>query len=94
LGTSIAQAPLPEIGLQILSQGVLSGLVATLAYGVAVRSLGGTQAAAFTAITPVLATLGGAVLLGEAVGIAELAAAAITGIGVALSTGIMARRHS
>ncbi|MDM9620017.1 DMT family transporter [Rhizobium sp. S96] len=94
LGTSIAQAPLPEIGLQILSQGVLSGLVATLAYGVAVRSLGGTQAAAFTAITPVLATLGGAVLLGEDVGIAELTAAAITGIGVALSTGIMARRQS
>jgi len=91
-GTSIASAPLGEIGLQVLSQGVLSGLAATVAYGLAVRALGGTQAAAFTAITPVLATIGGGMLLGEEIGIAEIAAAIITGLGVALSTGIASRR--
>ncbi|MBW9112734.1 DMT family transporter [Rhizobium cauense] len=91
-GTSIASAPLVEIGLQVLSQGVLSGLAATIAYGVAVRALGGTQAAAFTAITPVLATIGGGMLLGEEIGVAEIAAAVVTGIGVALSTGIASRR--
>lgn len=92
-GTSIASAPLAEIGLQMLTQGVLSGLAATVAYGLAVHALGGTQAAAFTAITPVLATIGGGVLLGEEIGVAEISAAVITGIGVALSTGIAARRR-
>ncbi|MBB3397236.1 MULTISPECIES: DMT family transporter [unclassified Rhizobium] len=91
-GTSITSAPFAEIGLQVLSQGVLSGLVATVAYGLAVHALGGTQAAAFTAITPVLATIGGAMLLGEEIGIAEIAAAVITGLGVAFSTGIASRR--
>ncbi len=91
-GTSISSAPLGEIGLQILSQGLLSGLAATIAYGLAVHALGGTQAAAFTAITPVLATIGGGLLLGEEIGLAEIAAAVITGLGVALSTGIASRR--
>ncbi|MBX4891829.1 DMT family transporter [Rhizobium bangladeshense] len=92
-GVSLPQAPLAEIGLQVLSQGILSGLVAMVAYGTAVRTLGGTQAAAFTALTPVLATFGGGLLLGETIGIAEISAAVTTGIGVALSTGIAARRH-
>ena len=86
------EVPLPEIGLQVVSQGLLSGLAATIAYGVAVQSLGGTQTAAFTAITPVLATLGGGLLLGEEIELAEIGAAAVTGLGVALSTGILARR--
>ncbi len=92
-GISLPQAALPEIGLQVLSQGILSGLVAMVAYGTAVRTLGGTQAAAFTALTPVLATLGGGFLLGEQMGLAEISAAVITGIGVALSTGIAAKRR-
>lgn len=91
-GTSLTEVPIREIGLQVVSQGLLSGLAATVAYGVAVQSLGGTQAAAFTAITPVLATLGGGFLLGEEIGIAEFAAAAVTGTGVALLTGILARK--
>ena len=56
-GVSLPQAALPEIGLQVLSQGILSGLVAMLAYGTAVRNLGGTQAAAFTALTAWLRAL-------------------------------------
>ncbi|MBB3311038.1 drug/metabolite transporter (DMT)-like permease [Rhizobium sp. BK196] len=92
-GISLPQASLPDVGLQVLSQGILSGLVAMVAYGTAVRTLGGTQAAAFTALTPVLATLGGGFLLGEQMGLAEISAAVITGIGVALSTGIAAKRR-
>ncbi|MEK1927556.1 MAG: EamA/RhaT family transporter, partial [Rhizobium giardinii] len=59
----------------------------------AVRALGGTQAAAFTAITPVLATLGGGVLLGEETGLFEISAAVITGLGVAMSTGLFSPKH-
>jgi drug/metabolite transporter (DMT)-like permease len=91
-GSSLASVPLPEIGLQVVSQGLLSGLAATLAYGLAVQALGGTQAAAFTAITPVLATFGGGLLLGEPIGGAEVAAAVVTGMGVALSTGVLSRK--
>lgn len=92
-GTSLAVTPATEIALQVLSQGVLSGLTAMVAYGTAVRVLGGTQAAAFTAITPVLATLGGGILLGEQIGPFEIGAAVITGLGVALSTGLFSAKR-
>lgn len=91
-GSALTSIPLPEIGLQVVSQGLLSGLAATVAYGIAVQALGGTQAAAFTAITPVLATFGGGLLLGEPIGAAELTAAVVTGAGVALSTGVLSRK--
>lgn len=92
-GTHLAAATLPDLALQITSQGILSGLVATFAYGTAIRALGGSQAAAFTAITPVLATLGGALFLGESFGMAEMTAALVVGGGVALSTGIFSAKR-
>lgn len=91
-GTTIMEVPLPELGLQFLTQGVLSGLAAMLAYGIAVRSLGGSQAAAFSALTPVLAAIGGSIFLDEPIGVWEITAAIITGLGVALSTGILSHR--
>lgn len=93
-GTGFFDVPLREIGLQILTQGVLSGLVSTILYGWAVRILGGTQAAAYTAITPVAAALAGAWLLGEPVGVAVITAAFVTGAGVLLSTGILSRKRA
>ena len=91
-GVDFSQVSLSESGLQLLSQGVLSGLVATFTYGVAVRSLGGIQAAAFTALTPVLAVLGGATVLGEQPGPSVFVATAFTCIGVLLSTGLLSRK--
>jgi drug/metabolite transporter (DMT)-like permease len=93
VGTQFLTAPLGEIALQSVTQGLLSGLVATLLYGTAVRALGGTQAAAYTAITPVAAAIGGAVLLAEPLGISILVAALVTGFGVLLSTGLLSRRQ-
>ncbi len=93
-GSTLWNVPAQEIGLQMMSQGVLSGLVAALAYGLAVRRLGGTQAAAFTALTPVLAMIGGGTLLGEVIGPFEIAAAVVTAAGVALSTGILSARRA
>lgn len=92
-GTGLFEAPVAEIGLQLLTQGVLSGLIATVLYGWAVRILGGTRAAAYTALTPVAAALGGGWLLGEPVGPATIAAALVTGAGVLLSTGILSRKR-
>lgn len=91
-GSTLVSVPVTEIALQMTSQGILSGLVAMIAYGFAVKSLGGTQAAAFTALTPVLAMIGGAVLLGEQIGPFETVAAIVTAVGVALSTGILSAR--
>ncbi|HEV7317931.1 MAG TPA: DMT family transporter [Ensifer sp.] len=92
-GSTLAAVPAQEIALQVTSQGILSGLVAMVAYGFAVKSLGGTQAAAFTALTPVLAMIGGAVLLREPIGPFEILAALFTAAGVALSTGILSTRR-
>ena len=39
-GTHLAAASLPDLALQVTSQGILSGLVATFAYGTAIRALG------------------------------------------------------
>ena len=94
VGTGLFDVPVHEVGLQLLTQGVLSGLVSTICYGWAVRVLGGTQAAAYTAITPVAAALAGGWLLGEPLGAAVMAAAVVTGVGVLLSTGILSRRRS
>lgn len=91
-GVDFTQVSWSESGLQLVSQGVLSGLVATFTYGVAVKSLGGIQAAAFTALTPVLAVIGGSMILGEAIGASLAVAAALTCIGVLLSTGLLSRR--
>ena len=93
VGTQFPTAPWREIALQSVTQGLLSGLVATLLYGTAVRALGGTQAAAYTAITPVAAAIGGAVLLAEPLGVSTLVAALVTGLGVLLSTGLLSRRQ-
>ncbi|WP_104665892.1 DMT family transporter [Ensifer adhaerens] len=91
-GSTLASVPVEEIALQVTSQGILSGLVAMVAYGFAVKSLGSTQAAAFTALTPVLAMIGGAIILGEQIGPFEILAAVVTATGVALSTGILSSR--
>lgn len=92
LGTHLLTAPIAETGLQFVTQGLLSGLLATVLYGTAVRSLGGTQAAAYTAVTPVAAAIGGALLLGEPLGIVTAVATLVTGAGVLLSTGLLSPR--
>ncbi|PST18855.1 EamA/RhaT family transporter [Mesorhizobium plurifarium] len=89
LGSNLFTAPVSEILLQLLPQGILSGLLATIFYGTAVRMLGATQAAACTAITPVAAAIGGALLLSEAVDAFTMAATFVTAVGVVLSTGLL-----
>ncbi|MDO6966779.1 DMT family transporter [Rhizobium alvei] len=93
VGTHLFEVPMPEIGLHLLTQGVLSGLAATIFYGSAVRSLGSTQAAAFTAITPVAAAIGGIILLGEPLNATIVIAATLTSVGVLLSTGILSQKR-
>lgn len=88
VGTDLLSLPPGTVAVQTLVQGGLSGLVAIVAYGIAVRRLGATPAAAFSALVPALAALGGMVLLGEVPGPAEGAAALAVGLGVLLAAGL------
>jgi drug/metabolite transporter (DMT)-like permease len=85
LGTTLWQTPGPILISQTLIQGGLSGLVAIVAYGLAIERLGATRAASFSALVPALALLGGMLFLGETpTPAAWLATVSVTG-GVALA---------
>lgn len=87
-GSRIGEIGVATWLLQLLIQGGLSGLIAIIAYGIAVRRLGATRAAAFSALVPALTLLGGLSLLGETVQpLAVLATACVT-LGVALAAGL------
>ena len=58
-GTSVFNAPLFDIALQAIVQGLLTAIVALLLYGRMVSLLGATSGAAFVALTPVMTGLMG-----------------------------------
>lgn len=92
-GTSrLLDAPLHDILLQGVVQGLVSGLLALVCYGAAVRRLGASNAAAFAALAPGLAALFGVPLLGEIPSLLSLAAILVVGFGVALASGAIRRK--
>jgi drug/metabolite transporter (DMT)-like permease len=64
-GISVFEAPLFDIGLQAVVQGLLTAIVALLLYGRMVSLLGATGGAAFVALTPVVTGLMAIPVLGE-----------------------------
>ena len=64
-GTSVLKAPISDIGLQAVVQGLLTAIVASLLYGRMVSLLGATRGAAFVALTPVVTGLMAIPVLGE-----------------------------
>jgi drug/metabolite transporter (DMT)-like permease len=64
-GISVFKAPLFDIGLQAVVQGLLTAIVALLLYGRMVILLGATGGAAFVALTPVATGLMAIPVLGE-----------------------------
>jgi len=96
-GFGLRGLTLEMLTMQIVVQGLLSGLIAIFSYGVAVRNLGAARASAFSALAPVLAALGGAALLKEYPGFGDLCAIALVTLGVALASGLapsLARKPS
>ncbi|MEM9012819.1 MAG: DMT family transporter [Pseudomonadota bacterium] len=91
---SFGAVPMETIALQVLFQGVLSGFVATFTYGYAIERLGATRVAAFAALVPVLAALGGWVFLGEPIGLVKSIGIAVVATGVALASGAVAFRRA
>jgi drug/metabolite transporter (DMT)-like permease len=90
-GLRLPQASWAEFGLQCLSQGVLSGIVALFAYGIAVQRLGAPRAAVFISLTPAIAALVAIPVLGEWPDAATVLGIAAVTIGVALASGALLR---
>ena len=81
--------PTGAVIAQVVIQGLLSGLVSLVGYGVAVSRLGSSRAAAFSSLAPALAALFAIPVLGETPPAVVIAGVAITVLGVALSSGAL-----
>ncbi len=72
---------------EVLSQGVLSGIVALACYGTAIRILGASRAALLAALPPAVAALLAIPMLGEVPTPLALSGVVLVAVGVALATG-------
>ncbi|MDQ0474515.1 DMT family transporter [Labrys wisconsinensis] len=86
LPVGLGQAPLADIVLQAVYQGGLTTVLGLLAFNRAVALLGPVAGAALPALVPVVTLVLAALLLGEAPGLRDIAAAGLIGAGVALVT--------
>jgi len=80
-----------EVLVQLVIQGLLSGVVALVAFGIAIEKLGSSRAAAFTGLVPALAALIAVPVLGEHPDGAAIVGVVATGFGVALASGAFGR---
>ncbi|HET7410369.1 MAG TPA: DMT family transporter [Paracoccaceae bacterium] len=78
--------------LHIVVQGLLAGIVAAVAYALAIRHLGTVRGSMANALMPVAAGLAGIWLLGERLGATEWAAILLASLGVATANGVFRRR--
>ena len=80
-----------EWGFHALTQGLLTGVGAVLAYGMAVRHLGAVRGSTANALVPVCAALVGWAILGERITPLDWAAVATASLGVAVVNGLVGR---
>jgi len=83
-----------EIAAQAVIQGVFSGILGLIGYGIAVTRIGSSRAAAFAALAPGMAALIAIPVLGEVPDAAAVIGIAATSIGVVLASGVIARRST
>jgi drug/metabolite transporter (DMT)-like permease len=81
----LAALPLPVLGAQVLVQGVLSGVVAVVAFGTAAKLLGAGRALVFPALVPAMATLIGIPITGEWPDALQLAGLAVVSSGLLIA---------
>ena len=86
---SFEKATFLDMLSMIILQGLLIAIFAMLLYNFAIRQLGPAQTAAFGALTPILALVGGFVFLGETITLLKTVGIFIVAIGVVLASGIM-----
>jgi drug/metabolite transporter (DMT)-like permease len=84
---SALDAPILDVALQAIVQGILTAIVALLLYGRMVSLLGATAGAAFVALTPATTALLGIPVLGEWPSAIDWVAIASISVGVYLVSG-------
>lgn len=80
-----------EIIVMIVLQGFVIGILAMFLFGYAVLIIGAAEAAAFGALTPILALLGGALFLDEPITGFKVAGVALVAAGVFLASGVLSK---
>lgn len=93
IGVSTGDAGWAEIGLITLIQGVLAGAGALITFGLAVRLLGPSRTAAFTALTPIVVLIASVLLLGEPISEVKVAGILIVSAGVFFASGALEPRE-
>ena len=91
---SFVKASTFDIFSMIILQGLLIAILAMLFYNFAIRQLGPAQTAAFGALTPILALIGGFFFLGETITLIKSLGIFTVAIGVVLASGIMEKALS
>jgi drug/metabolite transporter (DMT)-like permease len=86
-GTSLLQAPLTDVALQALVQGLLTAVISLLLYGRAVAILGASSGAAFAALCPAMTALLAVPILGEWPASTDWIAIALISVGVYVVSG-------
>jgi drug/metabolite transporter (DMT)-like permease len=81
-GWRLLAAPVSELLLQLVVQGPLTGVLATMAFARVIGLLGPTQAGAIGALVPVAATLLGWAILAEPLGLLQLGGMVLAVAGV------------
>ena len=92
LPSTLGQAPLAEIAMQAIYQGVLVVFVAMMLYTFAVRCLGGQTVALLMAIVPGLAALAAVPVLGEPLSLLTLAGLSAVTMGAVFGARVMSRK--
>ena len=85
---NFTEANWDDIAAMILMQSFVIGIMATVLFSYAVRLLGAAEFAAFGALTPILALLGGVLFLGEALTYLKIFGVILVAVGVFLASGI------
>jgi drug/metabolite transporter (DMT)-like permease len=90
-GTAIFTAPLFDVALKAIVQGLLTAIVALLLYGRIVSIMGATGGAAFVALMPAMTALMGIPILGEWPSASDWVAVAVISSGMYLVPGVRFR---
>ena len=85
----ITALPLETLAAQLIVQGALSGVIAVIAFGVAVRQLGAAKAGLFPAIVPAATLMVGTVLTGAMPTAFEWTGAALATLGLVTAIGLL-----
>ncbi|WP_170311864.1 DMT family transporter [Sulfitobacter sabulilitoris] len=83
-----------DIIVMTVIQSFVIGILAMFLFGYAVQRLGAAQTAAFGALTPILALLGGVAFLGETVTPLKVLGVSLVAAGVFLASGVLSKRPS